>query len=308
MAKKKTHEEYTAELAVKNPTVEIIGEYINARTPTSHKCLIHNVIWDQIPDNALRGYGCPECRKIRVGDKNRKSSNQYKTELYTMNPNIEVIEDYIDVKTPILHMCKIDGHIWSTSPDSILQGHGCPLCGYKKLRNQKVKTHEEYIKDVENINQDIDVLGTYIDAKTPILHRCKQDGCEWMAKPNNILSGYGCPKCNASKGEKTISQWLESFKIKYIPQHRFKECRDKKQLPFDFYLPDYNICIEYDGQQHFEPVNFNNQGLNNAKQQLEKTQRHDQIKNKYCKDNNIRLLRIPYFKNIEEELNNFLFI
>ena len=101
---------------------------------------------------------------------------------------------------------------------------------------------------------------------------------------------------------------MDSHKIKYTPQKRFDDCKDIKPLPFDFYLSDYNTCIEYDGQQHFEPVDFSGKRENLAQQQFEKTQYHDKIKNKYCEDNNIRLLRIPYFKNIEEELNNFLFI
>ena len=75
------------------------------------------------------------------------------------------------------------------------------------------------------------------------------------------------------------------------------------QLPFDFYLPKYNSCIEFDGIQHYEPVeHFGGQ------ESYDYTVKHDKIKNEYCKNNGILLLRIPYYKNVEEELNNFLFI
>lgn len=78
---------------------------------------------------------------------------------------------------------------------------------------------------------------------------------------------------------------------------------DIRPLPFDFYLPEYNICIEYDGEQHNRSVKH----FGGDKAFYTRI-KHDNIKNEYCKNNGISLLRIPYFKNIEEELNNFLFI
>ena len=93
---------------------------------------------------------------------------------------------------------------------------------------------------------------------------------------------------------------MQSRKIKYIFQKTFDDCADKSLLPFDFYLPEYHICIEYDGGQHFVPI-----GLFGGEDKFKKQQFHDNIKTQYCKDNNIRLLRIPYFKNIEEELEKF---
>lgn len=308
MAKKKTHEEYVAELAIKNPTVQVIGQYINARTPIDHYCLTHDVVWQAYPDNVLRGMGCKECRKIRLGNKLRKTTEEYKNELININPNIDVLEEYIDAKTPILHKCKLDEYEWLASPDSILRGTGCPLCAKKRISESKRKTHQEYVIDVAKVNPNIEVIGQYVNSQTPVLHRCKKDGCEWMARPYNILNGYGCPTCQESKGERAIKKWLESYKIQYIHQKRFDDCKDILPLPFDFYLPEYNICIEYNGEQHYRPVDFAGKGQEWAEQQLVKTQAHDQIKSQYCEDNNIRLLVIPYYKNIEEELNNFLFI
>lgn len=114
-----------------------------------------------------------------------------------------------------------------------------------------------------------------------------------------------CPQCNESKGEKKIRLWLEKNNIPYKKQEKFDNCRDIKPLPFDFYLPTFNIAIEYDGRQHFEPIEFFG-----GQEYFESVKMHDGLKNEYCKNNGIPLLRIPYFKfdNIEEELNNFLFI
>ena len=87
--------------------------------------------------------------------------------------------------------------------------------------------------------------------------------------------------------------------IEYIQQYRFEDCRNKKPLPFDFYLPEYNMCIEYDGEQHFSE----NRAFGGT-DRFWTTVIHDAIKNQYCEDNNINILRIPYWelKNIEEIL------
>ena len=365
MSKKKTHEEYVAELAIKNPNIAVLEEYIDAKTPIFHQCKLDGYIWKAYPTNMLRSHGCPMCagnilwtteqyieaakivnpnvdivgeyinartqilHKCKIdghkwmvapyvilrGDgcpvcagNKRKTTEEYKEELSNINPNIEVLEEYVNATTTILHKCKIDGHEWYAEPCNILSGCGCPECKSRKLSQLFSKTHEEYVKEVKQCDPDIEVIGQYVNAKTPILHRCKIDGCEWIVDPSHVLLGQGCPQCQESSGERVIRQWLESHKIKYIFQNRFPNCRDVKELPFDFYLPDCNTCIEFDGPQHFEPIDFAGKGKEWAQQQFEKTQYHDKIKNKYCEDNNIRLLRIPYFKNIEEELNSFLFI
>ena len=102
-----------------------------------------------------------------------------------------------------------------------------------------------------------------------------------------------CGYCDFhSNGEYQISQCLKMNNIDYIPQYTFKDCKDKKVLPFDFYLPKYNCCIEYDGTSHYIPNPF---GSWNTKENVLKTQQHDKIKNQYCYENNIRLIRIPYW-------------
>ena len=126
------------------------------------------------------------------------------------------------------------------------------------------------------------------------------------------LDGQNCPNCYPkSKGENEIKNLLIKYNIEYVSEQRFKECRDKKLLPFDFYLPKYNVCIEYQGPQHYlEGFNFylfktkNNQLM--AKQLFEKQLKHDQIKRDYCKEHNILLYEITYKDNIEQKLNELL--
>jgi very-short-patch-repair endonuclease len=84
-----------------------------------------------------------------------------------------------------------------------------------------------------------------------------------------------------------IREFLEINKISFVQEKRFEDCKDKRILPFDFYLPSYNLCIEFDGQHHFQENHFKN---------YKSTKKHDEIKNQYCKDNDIDLLRIPYWE------------
>jgi very-short-patch-repair endonuclease len=136
----------------------------------------------------------------------------------------------------------------------------------------------------------------------------KEAGIQSMRKGNmNRDNIQGCPYCfdtkkfKFSKGEKCISEVLDMLNITYLQQYTFDNCRDINVLPFDFYLPDLNICIEYDGQHHYYPVTFNGITKEEAEKNHLITVKHDKIKNEYCINNNIKLIRIPYYeyKNIE---------
>lgn len=103
-----------------------------------------------------------------------------------------------------------------------------------------------------------------------------------------------------------ISKLLTEKEIEYIAEYSI--CIDGRRYRFDFYLPKYNLFIEYDGEQHYHTARYF--GADEEKNELEfiKTQTYDKIKNKYCKDNNINLLRIPYWekKNIETIISDCL--
>ena len=296
----KTHDEYVCELFNINPNIIVIEQYIDAQTKILHQCKIDGHVWRVAPTTILNGCGCPKCaNKIRSMDF-MKSHDEYVRQLNDINQYIEVLEEYQGTDIPILHKCKLDGHEWHARPHNVLNGVGCPKCA-----NNIRRTHSEYMALVEKINPHIEVIGDYINSDTPILHRCKIDNNTWMVRPADIIKGRGCPRCSQSHGEKQISCWLVNQNIVFIAQKRFDGCRNKNALPFDFYLPEYNICIEYDGIQHFEPVDFAGKGEEWAWQRFKETQYNDEVKNQYCNNNNIILLRIPYFKNIEEELEQF---
>ena len=134
------------------------------------------------------------------------------------------------------------------------------------------------------------ILSPYISAdKNKILidFNCGHES-HWIKTPV-LKRGVGCPICKESKGEKTIREYLEKNNIEFKQEYKFKNCKYKKELPFDFYIPEYNLCIEFDGKQHFKPIEHFG-----GEEYFEIIQIRDKIKNNYCKDNGINLLRISY--------------
>ena len=299
----KTHDQYVTELSIANPMLEVLGSYINTSTPISHRCKIHNIIWDISPANALKGQGCKECWTEKLRNAHVKNRNDYILELANANPHIKLVGDYINAKIPTQHYCELHKVFWNISPSNALKGRGCKECCRQKQSLSLLKTHAQYVLDLANANPNIEVVENYIDAKTPILHRCLIDGLVWSICPSNALCGKGCPKCNESHGERAISKWLNDRHIKYIQQYTFSGCKDKQSLPFDFYLPDFNITIDHQGLQHYEPVEFFG-----GQPYLEYVQYHDRIKSDYCTTNNIQLICIPYWEDINKYLNKILLI
>lgn len=237
--------------------------------------------------NFTRGRGCAYCAKRK-----RKTQDEYVQELSIKKPNIQVLGQYVSLKTKILHKCKICNYEWEVIPDNLLnRKNSCPNCG------KRVKlTNDDFLNRVREINKDIIPLNEYVNYVHKIKFQCQKCGNVWYAKPGNVLNGKGCPKCKSSKGEKRIQDVLDRHNIKYNIQHKFKDCYYENLLPFDFYLPEYNICIEYDGIQHYEPCTFGGISQEKAKSNLESCRIRDKIKTDYCKLNGIELIRIPYFQ------------
>lgn len=298
--KKKTHEEYVKQIAVVNPNIDVVGTYINSRTKVIYQCKVCDYTWEAFPDNIVQGHGCPMCANAKRAQAHVFTLSDYINKLLLVNPDIEFIGDYKNSCTKALHRCKLCGNEWMAYPNNVLKGKGCKKCFDKKNADNLKKSHDVYVGQVNNINDNIVVLGEYVNSRMPILHKCKICGYEWDISPDNVLRGHGCPKCIESRGEKLIEEYLMKHLINFERQYTFSDCRNKKPLPFDFYIPGRNLCIEYDGIQHFEPVKHFG-GVDKFKQR----QYNDNIKTSYCLLHNIDLLRIKYNQNVDDELDNF---
>ena len=261
----------------------------------------------QTPHNHLRKQGCLICsgkRKLTLEEFIRRAR-----EVHGYKYNYDKVK-YLNIHTKVIIICPKHGE-FKQIPKDHLNGHGCLKCQHEKLAKEQTLTLDEFIKRAKEIHgvekYDYSEVN-YINYQTKVIIICRKHKkpYKFSQTPHNHLNGVGCPKCRASKGEITISNFLIKNKIEFEEEKWFKNCRNKFPLPFDFYLPQYNLCIEYDGQQHFIPIDFSfkmteKQKLENFKQ----LKTRDKIKTDYCKSNNINLLRIRYDENIEEKLTEY---
>lgn len=205
-----------------------------------------------------------------------------------------------------------DDHEWQdtiTHRTRTINNRGCFCCSGKKIveSNCLAVTHPELSSQWHPTkNGDLTPFDLTFGSSKEIWWQCdKFDSHTWKATPNRRTSrNSGCPFCKESHGEIKIRTFLEKNDIEFEGQKSFKDCKLKQALLFDFYIPVHNICIEFDGQQHFESVN-----IFGGKENFQKIQERDAIKNEFCKKENINLLRIPYteFNNIDDILTKTLF-
>ena len=280
--KKKTTEEFCNEVEEKYPGKWLLDkvEYKSYNTKVKIGCKKHGY-FEIRPSDILRGQGCSIC----YGNKT-KTTEEFCNEVEEKFGDKWLLDkvEYVNAKTKVKIGCKKHGY-FEIVPSSILGGHGCPVCGGSQTR-----TTEEFCNEVEEKYPGKWLLDKveYVNNKTKVKIGCKKHGY-WEIVPSSILNGRGCPVCNESKGEKLIAQILDAHEIKYVRQKKFTTCRNKNPLPFDFYLPQFNILIEYDGRQHFVPVK-----RFGGEEGLKRILYHDMIKTKWAKENGIKLFRFDY--------------
>lgn len=186
-------------------------------------------------------FTCKEELKMR-----KKTHEEYVEQVAKINPNIEVLETYLGYDNKIKHKCKIDGHIWDAFPNNILRGKGCPMCKSRKISRNQAKTHDEYILELNKRRNNVIVIGTYINNKTKILHRCTICDHEWMATPDKILSHSLCPVCAhkviGAPPEYRNSIWadvnLRRALLKYIDEDTMKMYTPSSHKHIDIKCPN----------------------------------------------------------------------
>ena len=238
--------------------------------------------------------GCPKCSKILNKEKNQiinfslfiENSNKIHKNKYDYSQ-----VNYIDSNIKVDIICSRHG-VFKQSPHSHSYGSGCPKCSNEKCSECNSSDTNTFINKskIKHNNRYDYSLVNYINANTKVEIICKKHGI-FEQLPSVHLVGCGCSLCQISKGEEKVKLFLDKNKIIYKKEHKFNDCRYKLPLPFDFYLPKYNMCIEYDGQQHFEKWYSGD-----TDEDLNIRKLRDQIKTDYCKNNNINLLRIKYDK------------
>jgi hypothetical protein len=288
--------------------------YIGYKIKVCIICPIHGEFLQE-PSNHLMQKGCSKCAKILLtqicNENNKRNTIPFQIIVDRFNRVHNNFYQYIEpeifkgYRQKIEIICPTHGSFLQ-QVQSHLNGKGCPECHRFSL----FKTQQQFIKECQLLyGNDFDYsLTIYNGIFENIIVKC--NSCENVFNViahNHLLRG-SCKYCGLYYGEKEISKFLTKFKISFILHKWFKDCRNIYPLPFDFYLPDYNTCIEFDGRQHYKPVCFGGISLERANLNFQRTKTNDQIKNEYCLQNNIRLLRIPHweFKNIDSILEKEL--
>ncbi len=257
-------------------------------------CLLHGV-FEQSAVSHIRGAGCKLCNGgVSINTEEFIIRAQLKHgDRYDYN-----LVKYIGGEIKVKIICKLHG-IFEQKASAHLFGKGCHDCA-----NNKKLNNEEFIIRAQLKHGDVYdyTLVSYKNSKGKVLIVCKIHG-DFYQSVCNHLAGNGCPHCRSSKGERKIIDFLNKHNIIFIHQHSYEDCRNIKKLKFDFYLPEYDILIEYDGAQHFRVVKRfgGEEGFNKRK-------RNDTKKNKYADEKNVKLLRIAHFDfdNIEKILEDML--
>lgn len=267
-------------------------KYKNSSTKVTLICPKHGK-FEQRPNGHLAGYGCFNCGLEKTVNFNKSTTNDFIKKAKDIHGNKYDYSkvEYKGNKIKTFIECSKHG-IFKMKPNCHLNGYGCPRC------SGRGKTTDDFIHEAKKIhNDEFDYSKVeYVSTYKKIIIICKKHG-EFKQTPNQHLNGGRCPKCSESNGEKNVRLFLENNKIKFETQKRFKGCIDKRPLPFDFYLPNYNLCIEFQGKQHFQPINYF--GGNKKFKELIK---RDLIKKKYCENNNIKLITIRFDENINKKL------
>ena len=265
------------------------------RNPITIGCRKHGFV-KTTPQYHLYTNGCPECTKEQKIKKLRKTKTDFvkrakkkfgaKTYDYSQF-------NYVTANVKGKIICKIHG-AFAQSPSAHLASQGCPSCVRERQAKSRLNNTDYILKRFLSVHGDqydySAVRYEGVEKKVKIM--CHKHGVFEMTPKSHIV-GQGCPKCASSLGEKIIGDFLKDAGIKF--EHQYKiQSSDQRLKRFDFFVPKLKLAIEYDGRQHFEPVNFGGMSDIRAREEHLKQVERDLDKNEWAAKNGITLFRIPF--------------
>ena len=259
--------------------------YINSQTKICIICPIHGEFW-QTPYSHLYGRGCKKCSK-KVYD--TKTFIEKAKEIHGDKYDYSKVE-YVDSKTKDCIICPIHGEFWQ-APNNHLSKKNCPKCSFEsRILKRSLKT-EEFIEKARQVHGDkYDYSKVeYINTKTKICIICPIHGEFWQI-PNKHLGGRGCKLCNETTLEREIRIELDKYNVKYIYQANKENLKWLGKQTLDFYLIDYNIGIECQGEQHYRQVDFGFTNKDEIEKNFIKIKKLDNIKKNKCINNKLKLI------------------
>lgn len=279
--------------------------YISSRRKVIITCSIHGE-FTQTPDSHLSGQGCALCGYVRSTEAGRGSTDTFIKRAKEVHGDSYRYENtqYVNTIHPVIITCTVHGDFIQI-PRHHISGSGCPKCKVVSIQEALRKDNSYFIQ--RSIYKHGNTYGyeevQYVGCSTPVRIHCQKHGF-FMQTPSKHIQGAGCPVCNSSKGELMIKNFLVNNNVVYVQEKTFSACKSINKLPFDFAVYKDTehtqlLClIEYDGEQHYRSIDYFG-----GEAYLSEVKRRDAIKNKYCVDNGIRLIRIPYWdKNKIEDI------
>lgn len=265
------------------------SEYRGYTVPMEFRCSCGNEFkktWHKFKSGVQRT--CPECSVKRTAKAQRKTYKEFEKEVRVLVGDEYVFHEYKQANTKVKVTHKNCGNSYLASPSHFLCGKRCPHCnGGSYLGETAFKK-----KLIELYSGEIELSGEFKKMHELTAFKNTIYDIEFYAYPTNVIQGYSLGR-KISYGEHVIKTWLERRDVAFEYQIIFPNL---KKRAFDFYIPSKNIAIEYDGEQHFRPVKHFG-GVDKYKRQV----KSDKIKTNYCSENNIKLIRIPYWQFDEIE-------
>ena len=246
--------------------------------------------------------GCRKCGFLTSAKKNEHDVGDVINTFIKVHSNLYTYDakSYNGVRNKIRIKCRKHG--WFKQLVSYHKsGGGCPECSYELIGDRTRVTLDDFLVESEMVHgKTYDYSNiNWIDQYTDVLIGCKKEKHGFFTQtPRDHKRGSGCPKCNQSRGERLIFNWLLENEIECIPQHTFSDLKYKSFLRCDFFVPDYNLVIEYNGIQHYKPIKHFG-----GMKSLMDTKARDKTKEDYCLDNDIAFEIIKYDEDIVLELN-----
>jgi len=249
------HDEFIKKISILRPDdyldFHFIDKYVNAKTRLKAIHIPCGRELSILPNTFIsRGSGCIKCKRERNGKNSMISHDDI---VKKFPKSIQALTKYSGANNHMkVHCCDCGSTYNIIARDLIKRGH-CSRC-----KGTYHRTLEDVRAEVNNdTNGEYQLLSlTYKNPHTPVLLCHTVCGNKYNATIHNFRAGKRCPRCNKSKGETKISEVLKNLGIHYVEQFKFSDIKIKRELPVDFYLPEFNTVIEYHGIQHYEPVEF----------------------------------------------------
>lgn len=301
--RRKTPEEYEAEVyTLVGDEYTIIEGYILSSTPTYMRHNFCGHTFKIRPNAFLKGGRCPNCNG---NEAKRKTTEQFKAEVKALvGDEYTVLGEYVNRSTNIKishNHCQREYYV---EPGNFLYRSRCIECYYDDLR-LTVDEVTERIK--EALGEDYILVSNYESLQKKVTMQHTACGHLFDVRLTDVFyKRSGCKCCTQSRGEEYVMNYLDSKNIKYVIQKRFDDLKDKAPLTYDFFLPETNTLIEYQGEQHFRPKTFGGISKERANTNLVGQQRRDQLKREYASENGYTLVEPTYKLKTYSSLVKFL--